>query len=463
MKLTKEKFQRTKDQSALARFSQARMADETREKYTRTLKMILGNVLDDFLEGSFEQRANQFVKIAKEDPKFVLDLLLNISKMLKERAELPKNNPNYFSPSSVDNYFKPIKKLFDMNDVEFPWVRIYSTFPEISNVLEGSGWTKQEIQKMLNFAKGSIDRAIVLIAASSGIRVGGFELKWQDVHPVYRVDHHLTMEINDEKNSELVCAMLKVYAGSKEQYPAFITPEAYFALMDYKTEWIREIGREPKPSEPIFKKEGDLPRPASPTSIKKRVERMARNAKLRPLLPKGQKRYEVPIMMGFRRFWNKTCKESLSRDSPLASFIKKEYMMGHMGLFKLDKNYFKTQVTELAEEYLNVIPDLTISNESRLRAEKLRLMKEKDEFENKEIKQMRRDLEESKKNSIKINEYFEMMMSDPNLKRNPQKYEEFCTKYGYSPKIPLKLTLQIPKESQRKMKRVYADDFKEKS
>jgi len=45
-------------------------------------------------------------------------------------------------------------------------------------------------------------------------------------------------------------------------------------------------------------------------------------------------------------------------------------------MFKLDKNYFKTQVLELAEEYLNVVADLTISNEFRLRTENRKLIQE---------------------------------------------------------------------------------------
>jgi hypothetical protein len=137
--------------------------------------------------------------------------------------------------------------------------------------------------------------------------------------------------------------------------------------MDYKYDWTRDIGREPKPEDPIFKKEGILLRRATPIGVKKRVERMIKRAGLREKI-KG-KRYEVPIMNGFRRFWNKTCKESLSRDSPLGSLIKKEFMMGHAGLIKLDRNYFKTHTLELAEEYLNAIPNLTISNEKRLRLE----------------------------------------------------------------------------------------------
>ena len=77
--------------------------------------------------------------------------------------------------------------------------------------------------------------------------------------------------------------------------------------------------------------------------------------------------FDVPIMNGFRRFWNKACKESSSRESPLSSLIRKEYMMGHVGLVSLDRNYFKTHVMELAEEYLQSVPALTIDDAARLR------------------------------------------------------------------------------------------------
>jgi hypothetical protein len=95
-------------------------------------------------------------------------------------------------------------------------------------------------------------------------------------------------------------------------------------------------------------------------------------------LQNGQRRHDVPIMNGFRRFWSKTGKETYSKDSPVSSLIKKEFMMRHAGLVKFDKNYFKIHVLELAEEYLSVVPDLTISNENRLRIENLRLRKDND-------------------------------------------------------------------------------------
>jgi hypothetical protein len=192
--------------------------------------------------------------------------------------------------------------------------------------------------------------------------------------------------------------MIRIYKGSKESYPAFITPEAYHAVMDYEKEWAKQVGRKPKPEDTLFKREGLMPTKASTSSIKKRVERMVTKSGIRLPLKKGQRRYEVPIMNGFRRFWNKTCKESLSKDSPLSSLIKKEYMMGHRGLVALDRNYFKTHMLELAEEYLNAIPELTISDEERTKAENRRLRREKSEMQkkNEELLSMKEDIEKLK-------------------------------------------------------------------
>jgi len=413
---------RSEKKSALDYFLQGIKAEATRKKYTRTLRRILCDYFEELFEGDFEQRANELVKTAKEDPDWVKDLLLSLSKKVKLRTELRKDHDDYLNPSSFDSYFKPIKKLFDMNDVSISWKRIYSTYPEIDNSFAGRGWTRQEIQKMLNFANGAVDRAIVLIAASSGIRSGAFDLDWEDVTPIYKIGDELKVEITESEQEQamIVCAMLKIYNGTNSQYPAFITVEAYLALQDHKLEWAREVKREPKPREPIFKKEGSLPKRASSASIKKRVERMAQKAGLRPPLAKGQKRYEVPIMNGFRRFCNKTYKEALSRDSPLASLIKIEFMMGHGGLIKLDRNYFKTHTLELAEQYLSATTDLTISDEFRLRTENTRLRSERERFADTDIiKNMMKRLEEVEKKEKRQDDLFEdVLIVEKDLKKN---------------------------------------------
>lgn len=459
MKIKRDEFQRVEERTALELFHDGIRAKETKEKYTRTLKHVFCTILEEFLEGSFEQRVEQFVKLAKNEPEYARDILLTISKKLRQRTDLPKDHAEYLRPTSIDNYFKPIKKLFGMNDVAFSWKRIYSTFPEIENLTEGRGWTRDEIKKMLSFSSGAIDRAIVLIASSSGIRAGAFtDLIWEDITPIYIINNKLTTKITEKEVeiSKLVCGMLRIYRGTSEQYPAFITPEAHHALEDYKKEWAHEVGKEPKDEDIIFKKEGDLPRKASTASIKKRVERMAKKAGLRPPLPKGVKRYDAPIMNGFRRFWNKTCKESLSRDSPLASFIKKEFMMGHRGMFKLDRNYFKTQVLELAEEYLQAVQDLTISNEERLRVEKTKWIQERKQNEEK-FTNIEKQLEDVKETMQKVHD-FASLEYEKDHEKWFQKHLRLCKKYRLDPSKPYKLGFtKPPKEVEEKMKKTFKD------
>jgi hypothetical protein len=352
-------------------------AEATRKSYEKRLRHLLCVVLEEILEGSFEERIRQLVDISKKDPDWTVDLLLNVSRMFKERTKLPKDHSEYYNPSSFPNYFKPVKKLFDMNNIVISWKRIYATYPELDNLTSRytRGWSREEISKMLKNTSDSGVRALILIASSSGVRMGALELDWQDIFPVYSVDGKLTTE--SAQNGKIVCAVVVVYKGSAEEYFSFITPEAYYALMGYREYWQKRVGRQPQPEDPIFFRSRNPLKKARAVALRERISRVARKSGLR--LMESKRRHEVPIMNGFRRFWDKTVKSTASRDSPLSSLIKKEMMMGHQGLTKFDKNYFQTFLSELAEEYLTVVPALTISDEFRLREENERLKKENTE------------------------------------------------------------------------------------
>lgn len=449
-RLTKEEFRRTDNESPLSLYYQGIKAKETKEKYTRTLRHIFCKVFEEIFEGSFEDRIDQFVRYSRKDPKYATDLMLNLSRILRERTELPKNDPDYFKPTSVDNYFKPIKKLLDMNEIPLAWSRVYVTFPEIDNISGGRGWTRQEISRMLKFANGSMERAIILVLSSSAARIGGIDFTWKDIMPVYKVGNELKIDITESEESEssIACAMLKTYSGTSCEYPSFITPEAYSAIMDYKTEWIRDVGREPEPCQPLFKTDGDLPRKLTPTAIKKRIGRIVKDASLRPPLSKGERRYDVPLMNGFRRFCNKTLKESLSKDSPLGSLIKKEFIIGHSGLVKTDRNYFKTHVLELAEEYLNAVKDLTISNEERLRADKVKLQKEKKEIERYSVEKIKKLAQDSLKMQETIRDFISFEYED-NPEEKARKMQLFSKKYNLSGKGTPRLEFIMPEEMQK--------------
>ncbi len=86
-------------------------------------------IFEDILQGDLEGRAEQLVQYGREDPAWVRDLMLSLSKLL-ERTRLAPEHPKYLNPVSFGGYFKPVKKLLEMNDVAIPWRRIYATFPE---------------------------------------------------------------------------------------------------------------------------------------------------------------------------------------------------------------------------------------------------------------------------------------------------------------------------------------------
>jgi hypothetical protein len=60
---------------------------------------------------------------------------------------------------------------------------------------------------------------------SSGIRLGAWDyLRWSNVKPILEID-----------DKEVVAAKIVVYGGEDEEYFAFISREAYYALYD----WIK--------------------------------------------------------------------------------------------------------------------------------------------------------------------------------------------------------------------------------
>jgi len=132
-------------------------------------------------------------------------------------------------------------------------------------------------------------------------------------------------------------------------------------------------------------------------SIRTRMDRVINDSGIRKRLPGSKQKYNIPLFNGLRRFFNKQNKKSLSKNSKLASLILKETMMGHEGLIKLDKHYFKEHIDELIEEYIHSIPNLTIDDAARKQLELDKVNKEKSELEKRE-----KEIDDLKENMDKI-------------------------------------------------------------
>jgi len=401
-----------------------------------------------FFDADYEIRVNEFVKRASKDPDWAESILVSLAKKFGDRTKLDKTNQNFIKATSLKNYFNPIQKVLEMNNVTISWKRIRAAMPKSDEKDDTREYTNEEIQKMLLHCKIE-DRVLVLLAASSGIRAGAFNLKWKHFVPIYEYENNYLWEENDitesvSKNGKIMCAMIRIYADSQDEYFAFITPECWKSIQGYRELWIKETKEEPKEDDPFFRKKGTHHIPLSDMGIRKRLERVLEEAGIRKPLPKDRRRHKVPAFNGFRRFYNKASKKSISKNSALASLILKENMMGHSGLIKLDKNYFKSNIAELVEEYLQTIPFLTISDEQRAKDElvnQMRKQKDQESFKD-QIDTVKQELDELKYGPTgRRNKYNQSRLDSPDTPEMQL----------YTIGIPLLLELILPEEKKREI------------
>lgn len=396
MELNPDEIEET-NRTPIQLFHDGIKADVTRSDYTNKLKKVLCEFMAKILTGNpqkvetakknpsapktgrkrtfcdadYEERANELVALAKKDPKKTESIMLLLVKQLKERTKLPKTHHDYITPDYVSHILMPLQKLFDMNNVPFSWKRTRSTLPEEEKYQDLEGYTKDDIQRMCNYAN-IYDKVIILLWASSGIRPAAFEFNWEHLHPVYHYKEKLYWEDGEltddiQSNGHVVCAYIEIYAESKKwNYYAFVTPECWNAIQVYKENWVRKFGVQPKPEDPFFvNTRSKTVQSLTLYAVRRKLERLLTSCGIRTVLPTGMKRYKKPAFYGFRYFFNKQNKKAYSKSGTLASLILKETMIGHTGLIPLDKNYFRENTEELIEEYLHAVSVLTISDEER--------------------------------------------------------------------------------------------------
>lgn len=327
-----------------------------------------------YFDADFEIRVNELVKRAKEDSKWIDSVLVTITSKLMDRTKLKKTDPDYIKSTMVENNLKPLKKLFAMVDVPIAWGKIDVMVNDENDIQDQSrGYTEDELEIICKFCD-PMERLMVKLGASSGIRAGAYDLNWGHIFKAYQIEEgKYVWEPEDVTESiakyPVVCGLIKVYADSTSEYFGLVTPEWLDDLEIYKQHWVKETNQIPKYSEPLFKKSGPFVKRLSPPSIRTRMSRVVDESGVRVYIEGTKNKFNIPLFNGARRFFNKQNKKALTKTSKLAALIIKEYQMGHGGLIKLDKNYFKEQIDELIDEYLQTIPYVTIDKTARKQAE----------------------------------------------------------------------------------------------
>ncbi len=358
-----------------------RLIQQQKDEMARTGKKL--QYRKSYYDADFEIRVNELVRRAKEDSKWIDSILITVTSKLMDRNKLEKNNPDYIQSSMVKGALKPLKKLFKMTDVPIAWGKIDSLITDDNDVKDKSrGYELDELQKIDKFCD-PMERVMIKLGASSGVRCGAYSLKWGHIFKVYQVQKDKfiweTNEVTEtiSENYPVVCRIIIVYADSNYEYFGLVTPEWLDDLEVYRETWINDTNQIPKDDDPLFKRAGPFVKELHYGGIRKRVEDVINASKVRKRIPNTKQKYNVPLFNGLRRFFNKQNKKALSKTSILASLIIKEYQLGHGGLVKLDRSYFKEQVEELVEEYLQTIPYVTINKEAIKQTELDKVIKEK--------------------------------------------------------------------------------------
>jgi hypothetical protein len=198
----------------IAVFMYALKAAESRRQYPRRFKIFLNYLR---LEGSLEEQAKEFLFKTKESHQWAEDVLIGFISYELERAKRRE-----ISECTIPNYYRATKLFCEMNDIILNWKKIARGLPRAGKAANDRAPTMEEIQKLVEYPDRRI-KPIVYTMVSSGIRIGAWDyLHWKHVIPM------------SNTSDEIIAAKLIVYAGDREEYYTFITPEAYSSLK----EWI---------------------------------------------------------------------------------------------------------------------------------------------------------------------------------------------------------------------------------
>ena len=247
------------------------------------------------------------------------------------------------SPNSVPIYFAPIELFFVMNDKMLNYRKIRKLFP--GKVQKGNqrGYTREEIQKILDNTRSLRNKAIVLLMASSGLRLGAI--------PDIKIKHMAKMDSS---------YAIKIYEGDLEEDYVFTTPEASKAIEEY-------LDQRKKDGE-YLDSESPLIRTAYQLGIQKSkacnldtlAHIMGRVIKCINRVKKGN-RYDIPKDHGFRKYFATTIKNISG-----ITVTMSEKLINHIGVVQTDGAYFKPTKEKMYESYKLAIGSLTISDVQRL-------------------------------------------------------------------------------------------------
>ncbi len=286
---------------------------------------------------------DELVKLRPDDlTRMIINYILELKKKSKYSAGKPRRGE--LSVNSIKLYLTGVQSFLDEHEISLPWKKIARFYPEeVTN--DYRSYTREEISKLISIADLR-NRCIILLMASSGIRVGAIP----------------TLTIKSLKKLDEGLGLLTVYGDSKKsRYVTLVTPEC-MSIIDEYLEQRKKLGEKLNEKSclirdkyAIYSKRLNTPKCPTELSINAQIRKLVRKA--------GLVFEELQPDHAARKFFN----TALVNSEVDGKF--KELMMGHS--VKLDEVYYDQNSEESRKkiklEYMKAVDALTINDEFRLR------------------------------------------------------------------------------------------------
>jgi integrase len=379
--------------------------DSLRSKSTKTAYTIHLSLFCRF----YNTNPNELVRLKSGELKdMVIKYVLELKKKSKNTAGKPKRGET--SVNSIKKYTAGIKSFLDEHEISLPWKKIARLYPEeVTN--DYRSYTRQEISKLLSMAELR-DRCIILLMASSGIRVGAIP----------------SLTIKSLKKLEEGLGLLTVYGESKKsRYVTLVTPECMASIEEY-LELRRKRGEKLTEKSYLIRDKYAIysKRINSPINVKE----PAINVQIRNLIREADLPFEeLQPDHAARKFFN----TALVNSKVDPKF--KELIMGHD--MKLDKFYYDENSDESRKEimleYVKAVDALTINDEFRLRKQ---IANYEDKLKNApKLEQLQEQLAHKiiEQDSLKIQYEKDMKAHDQEMKVVRKQVDRFLKLIEYNP------------------------------
>jgi len=324
------------------KFVKETMSEEI--KQSRSLKLFENAIRSEYTRKNYSCTLKKFMEfVDMEDYDRLVSLPeKEIQAMLEDYVmHLKTCNLN---PNSFPIMFSSLQLFFSMNDKILNWKKIKKFYPDTVKKAGYGTYTTEQIQLLLKATTDFRNRAIILVLASTGIRIGAL----------------VGTRIKHLKDMPGGCKRIIIYENSKEEYPVFLTPEAS-KIVDAYLQKRQKDGEHLTPESPLFRdKYNKIATKVTPVDywgfkeiIKRLVEKTGMERKRIGV------RYDIQLCHGFRKRFNTILKTNMDINSNIA-----EKLMGHKN--GLDGVYFVPSEEQLFAEFKKAIQSLTVDDSERL-------------------------------------------------------------------------------------------------